>query len=163
MELNQCINFLLTKAQQTVLQYFRARLAVFDITPVQYGILNCLWSEESQTPTQIAQKLCLDGSTITGILDRMEAKGLLVRTPDPEDRRAIRVVLTERGLQLMEPLNEVISSTNKDVLKIFTEEEQALLKNFLERISQNKFAPPSSSHIHNHVHNNNRNSSRNSI
>jgi len=139
---------LLTKAQQAVLQYFRARLAAFDITPVQYGILSCLWAEDGQTPTQIAQKLCLDGSTITGILDRMESKGLLTRTPDPEDRRAVRVVLTERSLRLMEPINEVISASNRDVLKIFSDEEQAQLKNFLERISQHKPAPPAGNHGH---------------
>lgn len=49
----------------------------------------------------------------------------------------------------MEPLNEVVSSTNMEVLKIFSEEEQALLKNFLERIFQHKFPPTASNHGHN--------------
>ena len=42
MELKECINFLLTTAQHTVFQYLSQRLAPYDITPSQYGILNCL-------------------------------------------------------------------------------------------------------------------------
>jgi len=134
MELNQCINFLLTKAHQNVLNYFRARLHKFDVTPVQYAILSCLWIKNERTATQIAQKLSLDGSTITGILDRMANKDLIKREPDPNDRRAIRVVLTEKGIQLREPIEKTIKLTNQSVLDILSKEEQEQFVNYLERI-----------------------------
>ncbi|NLW37595.1 MAG: MarR family transcriptional regulator [Peptococcaceae bacterium] len=134
MELNQCINFLLTKAHQTVLNYFRARLQKFDVTPVQYAILSCLWIKNERTATQIAQELSLDGSTITGILDRMANKGLIKREPDPNDRRAIRVVLTEKGIQLREPIERTIELTNQSVLDILSREEQGQFVNHLEKI-----------------------------
>jgi len=136
MELNQCINFLLTKTQQKVFQYFKASLAEFDVTPVQYGVLACLWHEDSQTPKQIAASLSLDGSTITGILDRMEKKGLVKRMPDPNDRRALRVILTKQGLQLCEPIGKVIEESNQYILEILTKEEQEQFFNILERIDK---------------------------
>ncbi|MFZ7104233.1 MAG: MarR family winged helix-turn-helix transcriptional regulator [Peptococcaceae bacterium] len=133
MELNQCINFLLTKAQQAVFQFFKARLADYDVTPVQYGILGCLWEENGQTPKQIAYHLSLDGSTITGILDRMENKGLVQRTPDPNDRRALRVILTEKGMELQEPIQEIIYAANEKVLEAFSQDDRDKLQVFLER------------------------------
>ncbi|MTK11157.1 MAG: MarR family transcriptional regulator [Clostridiaceae bacterium] len=135
MELNECINFLLTKAQHTVFQYLKTNLAQFDVTPVQYGILKCLWDEDGQTPKQIARTLSLDGSTITGILDRMENKNLVRRTPDPDDRRTLKVVITNQGLELRECIEEVIEEVNKRILEIFTFEEQEQLKKFLEQIA----------------------------
>lgn len=135
MELNECINFLLTKAQHTVFQYLKTNLAQFDVTPVQYGILKCLWDEDGQTPKQIARTLSLDGSTITGILDRMENKNLVRRTPDPDDRRTLKVVITNQGLELRECIEEVIEKVNKRILEIFTFEEQEQLKKFLGQIA----------------------------
>ncbi|MBI6872359.1 MarR family winged helix-turn-helix transcriptional regulator [Clostridium aciditolerans] len=135
MELNECINFLLTKAQHTVFQYLKTNLAQFDVTPVQYGILKCLWDEDGQTPKQIARTLSLDGSTITGILDRMENKNLVRRTPDPDDRRTLKVVITNQGRELRECIEEVIEEVNKRILEIFTSEEQEQLKKFLEQIA----------------------------
>ena len=43
MELNQCINYLLTTSQHRVFQEVSKRLEPFDVTPVQYGVLYCLW------------------------------------------------------------------------------------------------------------------------
>lgn len=137
MELNQCINFLLTKSQQKVFQYFKSSLASFDVTPVQYGVLKSLWDVDGQTPRQIASNLNLDGSTITGILDRMENKSLLKRMPDPKDRRALRVILTEKGKGLQKHIESVIEESHEYILKKFTDEEREQLKTLLEKLDEN--------------------------
>lgn len=134
MELNECINFLLTKAQHNVFQYLKSELTKHNVTPVQYGILKCLWTQDGQTPKQISDTLGLDGSTITGILDRMESKDLLKRANNPEDRRTLKVVITDKGLKLKEPIEVIIENVNKNVLSIFTEKEQKQLKDFLRQI-----------------------------
>lgn len=136
MEFNQCINFLLTKAQQTVYQYFKSRLAEYDVTPVQYGILSSLWLSDGQNPSQIASSLNLDSSTITGLLDRMENKELLKRQPDPEDRRALRVLLTKTGKELRVPLEKVVDECNLYVLEHLASEEQEQLKTLLLKINK---------------------------
>lgn len=138
MEMNECINFLLTKTQHTVFQYLKSELAEFDVTPVQYGVLKCLWDENSQTPKQIAAVLSLDGSTITGIIDRIVTKGLVVRIASIEDRRTLNVELTNEGLLLREPIEKIIEEVNKKVLIKFTSEEQAQLKQALKIISDNE-------------------------
>lgn len=134
MELNECINFLLTKTQQVVFQQFKARLAEYDVTPVQYGVLKCLWCQNGQNPSQLAGSLSLDSSTISGILDRMENKGMIKRIADHRDRRSLKVVLTEQGRLLEEPVTEIIEEENRNVLCNLNKEEQAMLVEYLNRI-----------------------------
>lgn len=136
MEFTQCINFLLSKAQQSVFQHFKTKLAEYDVTPVQYGILACLWQHDGQAPSQIAANLNLDSSTITGILDRMENKGLLRRTPDPNDRRALKVVLTEAGSALQVPIDKIIDEANEEVMESLSEIERETLRTLLGQLGK---------------------------
>ncbi|MBQ4061560.1 MAG: MarR family transcriptional regulator [Christensenellaceae bacterium] len=134
MQLNQCINFLLNKTQNAVLIHFRGKLEQFNVTPVQYAVLRCLWDEDMLSPKQIAQEISLDASTITGILSRLENKNLICRKPCSTDRRTLIVELTDEGKALEEGINRIILEANHEVLADLSEEEQALLKNCLERV-----------------------------
>ncbi|HIT87022.1 MAG TPA: MarR family transcriptional regulator [Candidatus Coprocola pullicola] len=139
MELTQCINFLLTTAQHTVFQFLNSQLSAYDITPSQYGVLSCLWTREYATPKQISEILCLETSTISGVLDRMQKKGLVERFVNKEDRREIRVVVTEKGKALQEPIQQIIETVNEVVLRDFSEEEVQRLKENLKIIASGKF------------------------
>lgn len=55
MELTQCINYLLTTAQHKVFQEMSSRLEKFDVTPVQYGVMYCLWIEGKQNQKRSQQ------------------------------------------------------------------------------------------------------------
>ena len=138
MELTQCINYLLTTAQHSVFQYLNGKLSEYDVTPSQYGVLSCLWQREFATPKQISENLCLETSTISGVLDRMQKKGLIDRVINRNDRREVRVVPTEKGKALEEPISKIIDEVNEEVLKCFTDEEVALLKNQLRTIAEGK-------------------------
>ncbi len=135
MELEQCVNFVLTKAQNAVQQLFKAELAPYGVTPGQYAVLKCLWDRDGQTAKQLSERLYLDGSTVTGILDRMENKSLINRQPDSKDRRAVRVMLTEKGRALKEPVNAAIESANQKALQKLNPQESALLKKLLEELN----------------------------
>jgi DNA-binding MarR family transcriptional regulator len=131
MELEQCVNFALTKAQNIVHQFFKARLAPYGITPGQYGVLKCLWDEDGLTVKKLAERMYLDSTTITGLLDRMENKGLIKRQSSPSDRRALSVVLTPAGKALQEPVTQAIIDANQAVLKNMSEEEADSFLNIL--------------------------------
>lgn len=135
MELEQCLNFVLTKAQRNIHQLFKAELAPYGVTPGQYAVLRCLWDEDAQTARKLTERLVLDGSTITGILDRMEQKGLIIKLTDPKDRRAMQVTLTPQGRKLQEPLSQAIIDANHKALLKLNEVEAEYLKNILEEIS----------------------------
>jgi MarR family transcriptional regulator, organic hydroperoxide resistance regulator len=132
LELEQCLNFVLTRAQRNVHQLFKAELAPLGVTPGQYGVLRCLWDENAQTAKKLADRLALDGSTITGILDRMEQKGLIEKQTDPRDRRAMQVMLTAKGKKLQKPVSEAIETANRKALDRLDGQEAQFLKGVLE-------------------------------
>ena len=134
MELEQCLNFVLTKAQHNIHQLFKAELAPHGVTPGQYAVLRCLWDENGQTARKLAERLSLDGSTITGILDRMEQRGLIEKLADPKDRRALQVMLTEAGSKLQEPLSQAIMDANRKALLNLDEKQAEVLKQMLQDI-----------------------------
>ena len=137
MELKECINFLLTTAQHTVLQYLSQRLAPYDIAPSQYGILNCLWINDGTClPRQIAELLCLETSTVSGILDRMQKKDLIDRVINPENRREILVMITPKGEALKAPVLKIIDEVNEEVLKDFSPKETEFIRKSLRQIAE---------------------------
>lgn len=135
MELNQCINYLLTTSQHRVFQEISRRLEPFDVTPIQYGVMHCLWKGEKTTPKEIASELKLENSTISGILDRMEKKGLLNRHVSIEDRRFIEVVLTDKGKSLEGPILKIIDEANHDIMIDIPKDEQEILKKNLRLLA----------------------------
>src|SRR3954471_3933306 len=67
----------------------------------QFDILATLGFEEGITQQELAQRLLVTKGKICGMIDRMEASGWVERRPDPEDRRANRLFLTDPGRQLL--------------------------------------------------------------
>ena len=134
MELRNCINYLLTVAQHEVFVVFSERLAEFGVTPGQYGILNCLWSQGSATPKEIAQTLRLENSTVSGMLDKLQKRGLVTRVLDPNDRRSIRVEASEAGKAIREDVLRTVDELNQAVLAPFTAQQRQQLLELLRRL-----------------------------
>ena len=134
MELRNCINYLLTVAQHEVFVVFSERLAEFGVTPGQYGILNCLWSQGSATPKEIAQTLRLENSTVSGRLDKLQKRGLVTRVLDPNDRRSIRVEASEAGKAIREDVLRTVDELNQAVLAPFTAQQRQQLLELLRRL-----------------------------
>lgn len=137
MQLEQCINFLLTNAQHKVFQVMKKDLSVYDVTPIQHGVLKCLWEKDLHNPKDIAEQLSIENSTISGILDRMENKGLIVRSIDINDRRHIHVDLTETGRDIETNVDRIVDDVNEKVLKTLSDVEIKELKRLLVKISEN--------------------------
>lgn len=134
MEFKSCINYMLTVAQHEVFQLLATRLEVYDITPGQYGILNYLWENGQGTPKELSQALALETSTISGVLDRMQKKGLIDRQIAPNDRRSILVVPTPAAEQIKDGVLEIVEGMNRDVLQDISPEEKDVLFHCLRHI-----------------------------
>ncbi len=137
MKLQECINFILTNVQNSVNLYFKKELQVLNVTPIQYALLKCLWDEDDQMPSQLAQTLCLDSSSVTGILGRLEEKGLIVRDFCKTDRRRVTVYLTDAGRALQKPVEKIISKANAAVTSSLSGGDMEKLKEYLQEIADN--------------------------
>lgn len=99
--------FSLYRLSRMVTQSYTPLLKPLDITYPQYLVLLVLWRNEedgltSMSVSQLTRALQLDTGTVTPLLKRMEAKGMLGRQRDTDDERVVLVQLTEHGLGLRE-------------------------------------------------------------
>ena len=113
--IEDCISFLVGKAAQRVAGRARDKLAPYEVTPTRYAVLNVLWEKDGQSAAEVGARLLIDSATITGVIDRLEAAGLLERRRDREDRRIQRLFLTAQGRALQEPLDRVMDELNDEV------------------------------------------------
>ena len=86
-------------------------------------------------PGRIAELLCLETSTVSGILDRMQKKGFIERVVNEENRREVFVKVTGRGQELKGPVLKVIEEINQRFWEDFTEEESDFIRGSLRKIA----------------------------
>jgi DNA-binding MarR family transcriptional regulator len=133
--IEDCISFYLGKAYQRVAQSAKQRLAPYGVTPVQYALLKVLWEQDHQSGAELGERLVLDSATMTGLLDRLENAGLIKRQADATDRRMNRIVLTDRGRDLQEPLDREMDQMNQDFLGGFSPEDRQRLRSTLTALA----------------------------
>jgi DNA-binding MarR family transcriptional regulator len=95
-------------ARETI-KLYTPHLGRLDLTYTQYIAMLVLWERHSVSVKELGEALYLDSGTLTPLLKKMEAKGLLTRRRSAEDERSLIVTLTEKGLALRERAVEVPS------------------------------------------------------
>ena len=135
-----CINSILTIAQHEVYLKFDKALEPFGITPGQYDVLHCIWLRKNQvtTPKIIAGFVCLELASVSGILDRMQKRGLINRALDETNHRRIMVTTTKKSEDMKVKLQETVKALNKEVRKGFTKNEWDAFMQGLQKISNNE-------------------------
>jgi DNA-binding MarR family transcriptional regulator len=81
-------------------RFYKPRLEALDLTYPQYLAFIVLWERDDITVSALGQRLFLDSGTLTPLLKRLEARGLVTRTRDPDDERQVRIRLTAEGRAL---------------------------------------------------------------
>ena len=116
---------------------FEARAAHLEITAAQCQVLRRLWEGDGIPTSVIGKEAGSDSGTITGLLDRLEMKGLIRRERCHADRRAVNVYLTDAGRALEQPLMQIISTVNEHALEGIDVRERAELLRMLARVGEN--------------------------
>lgn len=93
-------------ARETI-KLYKPFLDELDLTYTQYITMMVLWERESVSVKELGEALYLDSGTLTPLLKKMEAKGLLTRRRSPEDERSLIVSLTEEGRAMREKAVEI--------------------------------------------------------
>lgn len=94
--------FSLYSASMAITRVYKPILDRLGITYPQYLVLHALWEKDGRTVGAIGERLALESSTITPLVKRLEAAGLVARRRNPEDERQVQVFLTERGHAIRE-------------------------------------------------------------
>jgi DNA-binding MarR family transcriptional regulator len=103
----------------------------------QPSVLRALWKQDGLMHSELAELLNRSPSTITNMVKRMEKAGFVVRRPDPRDERISRVYLTSAGDSIRAAVEDVWRTFEEQVFAGFSEEELAVLCDFLLRMCRN--------------------------
>lgn len=98
--LEQQVCFALSVAARSVVAVYRPLLEPMGLTHPQYLVMLALWQHEPVSVRELSRLLRLDPGTLSPLLKRLEASGLLLRDRDRSDERSLAVTLTKRGRAL---------------------------------------------------------------
>lgn len=100
--------------------------AELGLTPPQMFALRALDPEHPVPMRELAVQLHCDSSNVTGLVDGLEAQGLVERRPDEHDRRVRMLVVTERGAQVRQRINEVVEEVPPALASLSADDQRAL-------------------------------------
>jgi DNA-binding MarR family transcriptional regulator len=132
--------FALYAASRAVTARYRPLLDELGVTYPQYLVLMLLWEQDGQTVGQLGNRLALDSGTLSPLLKRLTAAGLVTRHRRADDERSVSVRLTDAGRALQEPAC-AISAQMIDALSLNTQEFAELkgqLRTITNRVSDTR-------------------------
>ena len=128
------LGMLLGRAEQLKNRILDKHLEPHDVTAQQFKVLVIISRFNADTPAELCRSLSLDSGSMTRMLDRLEQKGLLVRTRCEFDRRQVRLVLTESGQALSDLLPQVGAGAMNEMVGVLEDSELATLEKILTKI-----------------------------
>src|SRR6266850_1739304 len=123
------------RAWQLLMRFFfaqRAHLPVsgaeFDLSPVQCHVLHLIEPGRPLPMSRLADTLSCDASNVTGLVDRLESRGLVQRRPSPDDRRVKVLQLTPGGSRLRAQLLRRMAGRSLPLSKLSLQQQRTLVK-----------------------------------
>ena len=107
LKLENQLCFPLYACYKEIVRKYTPFLNALDLTYTQYIALMVLWEKKETTVSELGRCLYLDSGTLTPLLKKLEAKGLLTRKRSAEDERTVIVTVTDAGMALREKALEI--------------------------------------------------------
>lgn len=134
---NKAVGYLITNASKQTLALLADCLAPAGVSPAQWQVFVVLWEKDGIVQRDLAEHMAIEQATLTRTLDRMERDGFVERKRDENDRRRIRVFVTEMGFGLINTLVPKAMKVQETITKGFSDEELDLFRSFLRRLIGN--------------------------
>jgi DNA-binding MarR family transcriptional regulator len=128
-------SFLLAQLGAHAASRFAARLSKLKLAPAHSGILYILRNAPAITQQELATRLGMVPSRLVTLLDDLEARGLIERRPNQDDRRRHAVLLTREGSEYLTKIGQISSEHERSLLKALSGQEQRQLAAMLQRVA----------------------------
>lgn len=112
------------RLHQISVAIFMQETEAFGVTPVQYAALQAVGLQPGMDQRTLARTIGFDTSTIAGVIDRLEARGLMQRNASAQDRRVRLLTLTEAGVALLAALVPAMLQAQQRILSPLPEAER---------------------------------------
>lgn len=125
---------LIRRAHQVAVAMFMEETAAFDITPVQFAILNALMDAPGIDQVSLATRVALDAATSGSVIGRLEAKGWVRRESDAADRRRRLLWVTPTGVQVAAAMQQAVEQAQHRIVGPLDAVERAQLMHLLTKL-----------------------------
>jgi DNA-binding MarR family transcriptional regulator len=125
---------LIRRAQQIAVAIFAEHLAAYDITPVQFAILNALHDTPDIDQVTLAKRVAFDPATSGSVIARLEAKGWVARQAHATDRRRKLLVVTPQGVQALANMQSAVAEVQTHILTPLSAAEQKQFVGLLAKL-----------------------------
>ncbi|MBN9461327.1 MAG: MarR family transcriptional regulator [Burkholderiales bacterium] len=131
---------LIRRAQQIAVAVFMEECGHFDVTPVQYAALAAIAQQPDIDATRLSLLIALDRSNTGSVLERLEAKSLVLRHTSPADRRVKLLRLSAAGQALLRQLDEAVERAQQRIVAPLRPAERKLFIRLLAQLVESNNA-----------------------
>ncbi len=135
LSLNASLPMILNRALDGVMPAYRQLFAQYDLTEQQWRILRALWEVEDLRAAELAEQTLLPKPSLVGILDRLEARGLVERRRSNKDRRAVSIASTAKGRTLAKEVLPQAQAIHDFIRAVLPEEDWDALEHALNTLA----------------------------
>jgi DNA-binding MarR family transcriptional regulator len=134
-ELTVFPGYLLARLGESSRRRFHKALEPEGLHPRHFGVMTMVAAQPGMSQQQLHEKTAIDPSSMVAVIDELEAAGLAERRPDPADRRARTIFLTDRGEQTLRRVGELAGALQREFFAALTPEELRTLHALLRKLA----------------------------
>jgi len=135
--LDHLVGFLIALADVPARRVFQRHIGdPFDLRAPEFSLLLLLLANSAAAPKQLGQALAMSPPNVTALVDRMAARGLVVRRKSPTDGRGQQLLLTPKGEALARRLRDISTTLEDSLLAALSPGERALLRELLLKLAR---------------------------
>ena len=135
-DFSQAPGYLIRRAHQTSMAIFADELGSFEVTALQFAIMQALVDQPGADQITVAQRVALDAATSGSVIMRLEERGWLRREASPTDKRRKLLWLTAEGEKAAMDMKKPAKKVQQRLLDSLSEAERVQFVALLKRISQ---------------------------
>ena len=125
---------LIRRAQQLAVAIFMEETAGFDVTPVQFAILNALMDDPGEDQITLSGRVAFDPATFGSVISRLEAKGWVQRQADPGDKRRKLLWITAEGEKVALQMKRAVGKAQQRIVGPLEPAERVQLNALLGKL-----------------------------
>lgn len=128
-----------TRAENTIHRMELRTIKESGLTPAQFGVLEVLYNKGDLRICEIIEKILTTSGNITVVIKNLEKDGLIIKKPDPEDKRSCIISITDKGKKKIEDIFPAHIKNIASIFDVLTEDEKHTLKTILKKFKKYKF------------------------
>ena len=122
---------------EVLARYLEVELRQYDATLIRFHIMSTLFKNGGEmTPSEIAESVFREKNSITAVINTLERQGVVRREPSIDDRRSVKVVITDKGWKEANRLNPIAQELSREALSCLEKERIEDLVDAMRKIRE---------------------------